>query len=134
MERIPIDVRKLTEEQKRALAKQVMKLALAQMTPEQQKIFLKNLQKVEINRRMQKHKLVVEILSVPAIPIAYMIQALKVLILKKVYIKQALMVAKNYKLLKELASSQSKNIISPERAREEENKKKVKEYKDSYTS
>jgi hypothetical protein len=117
MERMKIDMNTLTDAQKQAIAKQMVKMALSRMTPEQRKVFILNIQKkaykVEIQKKLQKHKKVMMILSLPLFPITYTTTILKVMLLRKLYFKQALALALNLKRLHDLARPM--NLISPER-------------------
>jgi hypothetical protein len=95
----------------------MVKMALSRMTPEQRKVFILNIQKkaykVEIQKKLQKHKKVMMILSLPLFPITYTTTILKVMLLRKLYFKQALALALNLKRLHDLARPM--NLISPER-------------------
>ena len=121
MEGIKIDMSNLNDAQKDALkellTKQLLKIALAKMTPEQRELFLLNIEreayKAEIQKKLMKHQRVMKVLSLPLLPMTFLIAILKALLLKKIYINQILALAQNMKLLK--ASSQSLNLISPER-------------------
>lgn len=123
MEGIKIDVSNLNDAQKVALSKQLFKIALAKMTPEQRKLFILNMQKVaykaEIQKKLMKHQKIMQALSLPLLSITFLIAILKALLLKKIYTKQVLALVQNMKLLK----SQSLNLISPER----EKKTKIQE-------
>jgi hypothetical protein len=132
MERMNLDMSNLNDAQKQALARQMVKMALAKMNPEQRRLFILNMQrmtyKVEINKKLQKHKKVLTILTLSLLPMTYLTSILKVMLLRKIYLKQALALALNLKRLQELASSESRNLISPER------KKKAKIRKEDYAS
>lgn len=130
MERMNLDTSNLNDAQKQALARQMVKMALTRMNPEQRKHFILNMQKmaykVEIQKKLRKHERTISILSLSLLPITYLTSILKVMLLRKIYLKQALALAQNLKRLKELASSESRNLISPER------KRKAKIQKDSF--
>jgi hypothetical protein len=127
MQRIQIDMRNLSEAQKQALAKQMVKVALSKMNPEQKKIFILHLQrmayKVAIKQKLMKHKKIMSILSLPLMPITYLSTILKVMLLRRMYLRQATILMQNLKHMKELVNSESRNLISPERKKE----KKVQE-------
>jgi hypothetical protein len=110
---------KLTDEQKKTLAKAMMKAVLSKMTPEQRKVYFANVNKmaynIEIHKKLHKHEKTFSYLTIPLIPLTTLIQILKVLTLKKMYIKQALVLAKNLKTLNAMKSGLSLNLISPER-------------------
>lgn len=130
MERFNIDISNLEDAQKKALTKQMLKIVLARMNPEQKKRFLLKMNKVayqaELQKKYMKRKRLIKTLTFPIIPIFYMIAILKTLLLKKMYLKQAWILAQSFIKLKELNSSKTMNLISPERREE----KKVKTQED----
>jgi hypothetical protein len=114
-----LDMSKLTDAEKQVLTKIMMQTVLSKMTPERKKEFLTHMSKMaysmEIQRKLNKHMKVMTFLTIPFFPITNMIQILRVLKLKKMYLKQTLAMAQKLKMLKKLSSSPSMNIISPER-------------------
>lgn len=117
-----LDMSKLSDAERKILAKAMMKMVLSKMTPEQRKEYLTQMRKVaysmEIQRKLAKHIKILTLLTMPFFPITNLIQILKVLKLKKKYLKQALAMALKLKMLKGLGSGRSMNIISPERKKE----------------
>jgi hypothetical protein len=130
MERFNIDISNLEDAQKKALTKQMLKIVLARMNPEQQKLFLLKMNKVayqaELQKKYMKRKRLVKTLTLPILPMLYMVAILKTLILKKMYLKQAMIVMQSLKRLRDLKSSKTMNLISPER--KEEKKVKTQDY------
>jgi len=129
MEHFKIDIGNLEDAQKKALAKQMLKIVLAKMTPEQRKRFLFKMNKVayqaELQKKYIKRKGLIKTLTMPILPILYMVAILKTLLLKKMYLKQAWVVMQSLMRIKELKSSKTMNLISPER--KEEKKAKTQE-------
>jgi hypothetical protein len=117
-----LDMSKLTDAEKQVLTKIIMQTTLSKMTPEKKKEFLAHVNKMaysmEIQRKLNKHMKVLSFLTIPFFPITNMIQILRVLKLKKMYLKQALAMAQKLKMLRKLSSSPSMNMISPERKKE----------------
>lgn len=119
----------LDDAQKQAMTKEMFKIVLAKMNPKQKKRFLSHMKKmaykVELQKKFMKHKRAIKILTVSLMPIFYLIAILRVMLLKKLYLKQAWIVAQDFKRLKEMISSKCMNLISPER--KEEKKVKIQE-------
>lgn len=114
---ITIDISNLKDAQQRAIAKQMLKIVLARMTPEQRKNFIQNVNavayKAELLRKLQKHKKILAMLVLPLMPITQAHAMLKLLLLKKKLAKQVLTLFQQLKLLKEMSSGSY--LISPER-------------------
>jgi hypothetical protein len=118
----PMNCANLTEAQKKELAKEMLKMALARMTPKQRKAFSRKMHvmayQMELTKKLAEHKKLFSFLSMPIFPIIYLMNIARVYHLKKQYLKQVEVLTKNLKMLKEL-SKKSRNIISPERKKKE---------------
>jgi hypothetical protein len=119
MEQFNIDMSNLDDAQKQAMAKEMFKIVVAKMNPRQKKRFFSNMKKVaykvELQKKFMKHKRAIQILTISLMPIFYLIAILRVMLLKKLYLRQAWIVAQNFKRLREMTSSKCMNLISPER-------------------